>query len=58
MATPHIAGIAALWYQKLMLATGKTTPQKVWDKLVSSAELFSGLDEADVGVGIPQAPQR
>lgn len=56
MATPHIAGVAALWAQKIMLSTAFTA-EKVVDKLKSSAQIPPGLDEADVGVGIPQAPQ-
>jgi subtilisin family serine protease len=56
MATPHIAGVAALWAQKLMLG-GAVTADKLLDKLKSSAQLPPGLDEADVGLGIPQAPQ-
>lgn len=56
MATPHIAGVAALWAQKLMLG-GAFSADKVLDKLKSSAQLPPGLDEADVGPGIPQAPQ-
>jgi subtilisin family serine protease len=56
MATPHIAGVAALWAQKLMLS-GAFTAEKVLDRLKSSAQIPPGLDESDVGVGIPQAPQ-
>ena len=56
MATPHIAGVAALWAQKLMLS-GAFSADKVLDKLKRSALLPTGLDETDVGHGIPQAPQ-
>ncbi|MFI5456284.1 MAG: S8 family serine peptidase, partial [Isosphaerales bacterium] len=56
MATPHIAGVAALWAQKIMLS-GAFTSEKILEKLRSSARVPPGLDEADVGVGIPQAPQ-
>jgi subtilisin family serine protease len=56
MATPHISGLAALWAQKLLLS-GPTTAEKIIEKLKQSAQLSSGLDEADVGYGIPQAPQ-
>lgn len=56
MATPHIAGVAALWTQKL-LVSGIVTAERIVDKLKSSARLSSGLEEADVGYGIPQAPQ-
>jgi subtilisin family serine protease len=56
MATPHIAGVAALWAQKIMLSS-VFTAEKVLEKLKSSAQIPPGLDEADVGVGIPQGPQ-
>ena len=56
MATPHIAGVAALWAQKLMLS-GAFSAEKVLDRLKSSAQLPTGLEEGDVGVGMPQAPQ-
>ncbi len=55
MATPHVAGVAALWAQKLLL-TGVATAEKILDKLKVSAKVPAGLDEADVGYGIPQAP--
>jgi subtilisin family serine protease len=50
MATPHVAGIAALWAQ----ATGAGA-QALWDALVQAAQ---GLDlpASDVGVGLVQAP--
>jgi subtilisin family serine protease len=56
MATPHIAGVAALWTQKLMLS-GAFTSERVLEKLKGSAQVPPGLDEADIGAGIPQAPQ-
>jgi len=56
MATPHISGVAALWAQKLMLS-GPVAAEKILDRLKQSAKIPLGLDEADVGYGIPQAPQ-
>jgi subtilisin family serine protease len=56
MATPHVSGVAALWTQKLMLR-GAVTANQILDKLKSSAWLPPSLDEADIGYGIPQAPQ-
>jgi len=56
MATPHVTGVAALWAQKLMLG-GTVTVDKLLDKLTSSAQVPEGLDESDVGFGIPQAPR-
>ncbi|MET0900767.1 MAG: S8 family serine peptidase [Mycobacterium sp.] len=58
MATPHVAGIAALWAQKLS-QQGPLTPVLLQAKLVGSATL-TGLDPAtdtlDVGAGLVQAP--
>ena len=58
MATPHIAGLAALWVQKLKSKPGQISADKIMQSLRSSAKLTDGLDEADVGDGIPQAPQK
>ena len=56
MATPHVAGVAALWAQKLML-TGAATAQRICDKLRESAVLPPGTDAIDAGYGIAQAPR-
>lgn len=56
MATPHIAGVAALWAQKLMLSSAFKA-ESVLGRLQAFAQIPPGLDEGDVGVGIPQAPQ-
>jgi subtilisin family serine protease len=56
MATPHVSGVAALWAQKLML-TGPATAERILDRLKQSAQIPPGLDEADIGYGIPQAPR-
>jgi subtilisin family serine protease len=50
MATPHVAGIAALWSQ----ATGETG-QALWNRLMQTARPLS-LPSLDVGVGLVQAP--
>lgn len=55
MATPHIAGVAALWAQKLLLS-GTFSATKLLDKLRAAANLH-GLDDGDVGYGVPMAPQ-
>ncbi len=51
MATPHAAGIAALWCQ----ATGNTASQ-LWSTLTQHAQRLP-LPSLDVGVGLVQAPQ-
>jgi subtilisin family serine protease len=50
MATPHVAGIAALWAQ----ATGAGA-QALWDALVQAAQDLD-LPASDVGAGLVQAP--
>ncbi|OGC90232.1 MAG: peptidase S8 [candidate division Zixibacteria bacterium RBG_16_53_22] len=59
MATPHVAGVAALWAQKLR-TSGQFTGRLFLDRLVGSATmtgLKAGFDPADVGAGIIHAPQ-
>lgn len=51
MATPHVAGIAALWAQ----ATGESGPT-LWNRLLQTARPLS-LPSLDVGSGLVQAPQ-
>ena len=51
MATPHVAGIAALWCQATQ-AKGAA----LWTKLQQSARALAS-PAADVGSGLVQAPQ-
>lgn len=51
MATPHVAGIAALWAE----ATGESG-NALWNRLQQSAFPLN-LPSADVGAGLVQAPQ-
>ena len=50
MATPHVAGIAALWSQ-----ASKTSGFQLWQQLVSHTRALA-LPAADVGSGLVQAP--
>lgn len=59
MATPHVAGIAALWAQKLALQS-QLSAKLLADRLVGQAvtdALVSGFDPGDVGAGLAKAPQ-
>lgn len=59
MATPHVAGVLALWAQKLK-AMGSLNPGMLSARIVASgvtAGLKPGFDPADVGSGLVQAPQ-
>ena len=51
MATPHVAGIAAMWSQRTGLRG-----LALWQKLVSTARNINQLP-IDVGAGLVQAPQ-
>ena len=51
MATPHVAGIAALWSQ----ATGESGIA-LWNRLQQTVRPLN-LPSADVGAGLVQAPQ-
>ena len=51
MATPHVAGLAALWSE----ATGRTG-RDLWTTLVQNA-LPLDVPSVDVGAGLAQAPQ-
>ena len=59
MATPHVAGVAALWAQKLMVDTGRVESRRLTAQLIASGvttPLAPGSDEGDVGSGIVQVP--
>lgn len=53
MATPHVAGIAALFAQADSNARGR----KLWDRLMENARSLNSLTARDVGAGLVQAPQ-
>jgi subtilisin family serine protease len=59
MATPHVAGVAALWAQR-QKAMGQLSSALLTAKLVTSGDLTklaAGFDPSDVGTGMVQAPQ-
>lgn len=59
MACPHVAGVAALWWQFLRQADIKPTARNVSARLVSNARknvFVANTDEADVGQGLVTAP--
>ncbi|MCC7030569.1 MAG: S8 family serine peptidase [Chitinophagaceae bacterium] len=53
MATPHVAGIAALWHQ----ATG-LRGRALWNKLTATAKPLPQHPRRDVGAGLVQAPKK
>ena len=59
MATPHVAGIAALWAEKLLTATGTLNLTELTARLIGQAtqvQLDPGFDPLDIGAGLVQAP--
>lgn len=59
MATPHVAGVAALWAEWLMKRKSLKTAQ-LTVRLTSSGDtkvLERGYDLNDVGFGLVRAPQ-
>ena len=58
MACPHVAGLAALWWQKVREDGRTPTPLNVRSALIQSArrERFTQPDEADIGQGLVMAP--
>jgi subtilisin len=51
MATPHVAGIAAMWAQQT-----RRTGMSLWTTIIQNARRIAG-DARDIGAGIAQAPQ-
>ncbi len=57
MAAPHVAGVAALWAQKIMDENdGDFILQEVLHEIRASAQMSSGLAKEDVGRGLVRAP--
>jgi subtilisin family serine protease len=59
MACPHVAGVAALWWEAVRKSPQRPTAANVLVKLLGSArpDVFEpGVDAADRGVGIVAAP--
>lgn len=59
MATPHVAGVAALWAQKLA-AANQLSGHLLAARVVASATtdgMSTGFDPGDIGAGMVQAPQ-
>ncbi len=59
MATPHVAGVAALWAEKLAAAGGLDARvlEARLTGMASAAGMKAGFDPFDIGSGMVQAPQ-
>ncbi|MBW4627845.1 MAG: S8 family serine peptidase [Brasilonema octagenarum HA4186-MV1] len=59
MATPHVAGIAALWAEKLLKQNTTVNRLELSSRLIGQAKkdrLAAGFNPLDVGAGLVQAP--
>lgn len=60
MATPHVAGVAALWAQQIVKQTGMLSGATLSARVLGSGTmkgLKKGVDPSDVGVGLVKAPK-
>jgi subtilisin family serine protease len=60
MATPHVAGVAALWAEKIK-STGPLSSVQLTSRLVASGVtdgFQAGFDPFDIGSGLVRAPQQ
>jgi subtilisin family serine protease len=56
MATPHVAGAAALWGQQLLESNGQIDPDQLRNRLLGHSRPVGDLQAADVGSGLVQCP--
>ena len=59
MATPHVAGVTALWWQAVRQSPVNASSLAVQSRLLASARtggFVVGVDPADRGLGIVTAP--
>ena len=56
MATPHVAGVAALWAAKMLSEEDRLDPRALADRVIGTTRRFAGWQSIDVGAGLVQAP--
>lgn len=60
MACPHVAGVAALWWEEVFASPLPANPSTVTAKLLAGAAtggFAADVEVADRGVGLARAPQ-
>lgn len=65
MATPHVAGVAALWIDRQLKTLGRFDPAMLKHQLQGNASVQGvlnidaelNIDVSDIGIGLVQAPQ-
>lgn len=56
MATPHVAGAAALWAQQIATERGRLSLNTLRDRLIGSAVTLTDQNPDDFGTGLVQVP--
>lgn len=56
MATPHVAGVAALWAERLLAHTSYLDIGLLAARLTGTSRELAGLETIDVGAGLVRAP--
>ena len=56
MATPHVAGVAALWAERLLASAGRLDLGVLLGRLTGTSRELPGIDQLDAGAGLVQAP--
>lgn len=59
MATPHVAGVAGLWAERLMVTSaGTLVAGQLIARLLGTARALPGTEPMAVGAGLATAPLR
>jgi subtilisin family serine protease len=60
MATPHVAGVAALWLEQINKVNPGANIKQLEGRLIGNASLggIADAERANAGAGIVQAPPR
>jgi subtilisin family serine protease len=56
MATPHVAGVAALWAERLLASAGRIDLDLLLARLTGNSRELPGVDPLDAGAGLVRAP--